>query len=242
MSTPYSTSHRRLNAFLFVGLSTLLVSVSSFQIIQRRLVPRRGSTRVHVEDDLDRVSTEGRITRSQRREDALFAMVPEDAPEIFGTIVPIDEDPLVPCVQTIARAADKRKAEGILALRVSHLTVTTEFFVNMVGNSRPQNQAIAAAIEDDMKETHGRAARHEGTADSGWILLDYGDIIVNVMTPRSRAYYDIESFWKGAVSLDLSDVLLPNLGSVTPPPDSNGEGLWDLEGEKEDAEKDAFWS
>jgi ribosome-associated protein len=73
----------------------------------------------------------------------------------------------------------------LLLLRILGQTVTTEFFVNLVGNSRPQNQAIAAAIEEDMKEKHGRSARHEGTADSGWILLDYGDIIVNV---RANSY------------------------------------------------------
>jgi ribosome-associated protein len=98
----------------------------------------------------------------------------------------VSDDPLVSELHTIAKAGDKRKAEQITALRVSHLTVTTEFFVTMVGNSRPQNQAIAAAIQEDMEEFHGRTGRLEGTADSGWILLDFGDIIINVMTPRSR--------------------------------------------------------
>ena len=120
----------------------------------------------------------------------------------------------MPLVQCIARAADKRKAEGVTALRVSHLTVTTEFFVNLVGNSRPQNQAIAAAITDDVAEHFGgRKPRNEGTADSGWILLDYGEVIVNIMTPRSREYYDLESFWKDAQPLDITGVLLPNLSN-----------------------------
>jgi len=70
-------------------------------------------------------------------------------------------------VRTIAKAADSRKAEGISALRVSHFTVTTEFFVFMVGNSRPQNQAIAAAIREEALAGHGRQCRVEGTADSG---------------------------------------------------------------------------
>lgn len=82
----------------------------------------------------------------------------------------VEDDPLVPTVHAIARAADKRKAGDITALRVSHLTVTTEFFVNMVGNSRPQNQAIAAAVEEELKAL-GRTARHEGTADSGCVNL-----------------------------------------------------------------------
>jgi len=71
------------------------------------------------------------------------------------------------------------------------------------GTSRPQNQAIAAAIVKDVEETFvdeitGVGKRclgkgvPEGTADSGWILIDYGDVMVHVMTPKSRLFYDLE--------------------------------------------------
>ena len=73
-----------------------------------------------IEDNLE----SSRFTRSERREQAWQSMHPEDAPNIIETKVPIEEDPLVPYVKTIARAADNRKAEGILALRVSHLAST----------------------------------------------------------------------------------------------------------------------
>ena len=50
----------------------------------------------------------------------------------------------------------------------------------------------------------------EGSADSGWILLDYGDVMVHVMTPKSRLFYDMEGVWRkrGGESLDLSSVLV----------------------------------
>lgn len=50
----------------------------------------------------------------------------------------------------------------------------------------------------------------EGSADSGWILLDYGDVMVHVMTPKSRLFYDMEGVWRkrGGESLDLSNVLV----------------------------------
>jgi hypothetical protein len=49
-----------------------------------------------------------------------------------------------------------------------------------------------------MMEKHGVEARNggEGTADSGWILLDFGSVIVNVMTPVARKYYALEKLWK----------------------------------------------
>ena len=126
-------------------------------------------------------------------------------------------DDLAPLVRCIAGAADKRKAEDIVALRVSKVTAMTSFIVIVSGNSRPQNSAISAAIIDDVAEQFDglqtKSGGAEGTADSGWMLLDYGDVMVHVMTPRSRLYYDVEGQWreKGGEEMDLGDVLLPNV-------------------------------
>ena len=77
-------------------------------------------------------------------------------------------------------------------MRIAALTAVASFVVILVGSSRPQNNAIAAAIEDETQLHHDRAGKREGTADGGWILIDYGDILVNVMSERARDYYDLE--------------------------------------------------
>ena len=101
---------------------------------------------------------------------------------------------------------------------VSKVSTVAGFVVICTGNSRPQNQAIAAAIQDDVDEKfsgefslNGNGVP-EGTSDSGWILLDYGDVIVHIMTPKSRLFYDIEGQWKdkGGEYMNLDDILLPN--------------------------------
>lgn len=51
----------------------------------------------------------------------------------------------------------------------------------------------------------------QGAPESGWILLDYGNIIVHIMTPKSRSYYDLESFWSNGVEVPLEGVLKPNV-------------------------------
>jgi len=179
------------------------------------------------------------------------------------TVVPDDvqDDPLAPLVSAIVRSADGRKAEDIRAIRVSKLTATTSFIVLVSGNSRPQNQAIAAAVQDAARRVRGSDTTcrgsngvAEGTADSGWILLDYGDVMVHVMTPKSRLFYDIEGKWQDGEDMDLSAWLVPNTavlessdsassGSSTSSSSTSGTaaplggGMSNL-----DKEEDPFWS
>jgi ribosome-associated protein len=147
-------------------------------------------------------------------------------------------------IQCIVTAADGRKAADIVVLQVEHVTTLTSALVILSGNSRPQNQAICAAIQASAKEQVEDAAvvPIQGTADSGWMLLDYGSVMVHVMTPKSRLYYNVEGQWrnKGGVALDISQWLLP-LGppGATSAPEALGSpttdtGLVDLD--------DPFWS
>lgn len=131
---------------------------------------------------------------------------------------PVGDDPLAPLVRTIVHAADMRKASDIVAMRVTKCTSLTSFVVIVSGTSRPQNQAIAAAVAKDVEEEYegkrclGKGVP-EGTADSGWILLDYGEVMVHVMTPKSRLFYDMEGQWRdrGGEYMDLSDVLVDEM-------------------------------
>eukprot|EP00594_Rhizosolenia_setigera_P009464 CAMPEP_0178967984 /NCGR_PEP_ID=MMETSP0789-20121207/17943_1 /TAXON_ID=3005 /ORGANISM="Rhizosolenia setigera, Strain CCMP 1694" /LENGTH=256 /DNA_ID=CAMNT_0020653745 /DNA_START=128 /DNA_END=898 /DNA_ORIENTATION=+ len=158
-------------------------------------------------------------------------------------------DPLAPLVETIVKAADMRKAEDISAIRVSKLTAMTSFVVVLSGNSRPQNQAIAAAIMDEVSEdfdgmrTRGNGVP-EGDADSGWILLDYGDVMVHIMTPKSRLFYDIEGKWEGGEEMDLSGILVPNLPPGATQAQASGQQEAQIGGGMAglDEEEDPFWS
>jgi len=134
----------------------------------------------------------------------------------------------------IVKAADDRKAEDIVCVQVAQVTTMTCFLVILSGNSRPQNQAIAASIMEDVEEQVGIKRNPEGTADSGWMILDYGSVMVHIMTPRSRSYYDIEGQWreKGGTGVDVKDILVPN--KVVQSSSDTMEGLTE--------EEDPFWS
>lgn len=96
----------------------------------------------------------------------------------------------------VADACDDRKAVDIRLIRVDEVSSLADWFVICSGLSEVQVRAIARSVEDKLEEVHGRLPlRREGQAEGRWVLLDYGEVIVHVLTPAERSYYDLESFW-----------------------------------------------
>ena len=56
--------------------------------------------------------------------------------------------------------------------------------------------ALADAIVDDVKEKHEMKGRKQGFAHAGWVIVDYGDIVVHLFAPEQRSFYDLEELWQ----------------------------------------------
>ena len=121
-----------------------------------------------------------------------------------------ESDPAAPLALAACRAGDDRKALHVSALRVSHLTSATSFFVSMVGRSKAQINAIVRNVEDELSDEFGRKPSRQGKAMGGWVCLDYDSVVVNVFSEAQREYYGIEKYWAAGQPLDLSDVLMPS--------------------------------
>lgn len=95
-----------------------------------------------------------------------------------------------------AEACDDRKAVDIRLIRVDEVSSLADWFVICSGLSDVQVRAIARSVEDKLEEEAGRLPlRREGQSEGRWVLLDYGEVIVHVLLPDERSYYDLESFW-----------------------------------------------
>jgi|UniRef100_UPI004048615A ribosome-associated protein len=95
-----------------------------------------------------------------------------------------------------AEASDDRKAVDIRLIRVDEVSSLADWFVISSGLSDVQVRAIARSVEDQIEEATGRLPlRREGQKEGKWMLLDYGEMIVHVLTPSERSYYDLEAFW-----------------------------------------------
>lgn len=95
-----------------------------------------------------------------------------------------------------AEACDDRKAVDIRLIRIEDVSSLADWFVICSGLTDVQVRAIARSVEEKLEAEAGRRPlRREGRTEGRWVLLDYGEVIVHVLTPQERSYYDLESFW-----------------------------------------------
>ena len=113
---------------------------------------RRASIRLNVRSRLhaQRSSVDGSASRRDRMLSRTLEKMEHKRISSAESLPPLQDEPLLPMVETAARASDDRKAGNILALRLSHLSEIATFMVLVEGNSRPQIQAIANSIEDEL--------------------------------------------------------------------------------------------
>lgn len=104
-------------------------------------------------------------------------------------------------IEFIVSLAEESKAERIEVLDVHEKTVIADYFVICSGNSDVHVRSISDRIEERCRERK-ISVRHVEGRESGWVLLDFGDIICHIMREEQRQYYDLESLWS---SLQKSD-------------------------------------
>ncbi len=93
------------------------------------------------------------------------------------------------------RAIDELKGQEVTQLDVRELTDVTDYLVVVSGRSARQVKAIAENVIDKAKAAGVRPLGTEGLDDGEWVLVDLCDVIVHVMQPETRTYYELEKFW-----------------------------------------------
>lgn len=108
---------------------------------------------------------------------------------------------------TIAQAADDRKGEDIVALKVRDVSYLSDYFIIVTGFSRTQLRAIAdSVVEKVAQKQQKEPVRIEGKSEASWILIDYGDVITHIFLPEEREFYNLEAFWAHAEKLEMSQL------------------------------------
>jgi len=104
-----------------------------------------------------------------------------------------------------ARAADEKKARDVIVLDLRGLSYITDFFIVATAANSRQLRAICDEIAREMDVLGDRPVGQEGTDQSGWLLVDYGDLVVHVFDVERRKYYDLDLLWGDTPRLEWRD-------------------------------------
>lgn len=91
-----------------------------------------------------------------------------------------------------------KQGQNVIILDIQNVTTIADYFIICSGTTRRQLEAMRSAIQAEMKSSPERVLplNIEGTAESGWILMDYNGVIVHLFTPEVRDFYQIETLWQ----------------------------------------------
>ncbi len=91
-----------------------------------------------------------------------------------------------------------RQAEDIVILDIRQIAQFTDFFVIASAQNARHMRALIEALDSELRSEGVRPMRSEGEPDSGWVLVDFGDVIAHVFTPEDRSFYNLEGLWSRA--------------------------------------------
>jgi len=109
-------------------------------------------------------------------------------------------------LKTAARALDEKKAQELTVIRVENLTVLADYFVLATATSAPHVRALADITEEKLKQAGVQPHHIEGRA-TGWILLDYGSVVIHIMSAKNREFYNLEHTWSDGEQVDPQTLL-----------------------------------
>jgi len=98
-------------------------------------------------------------------------------------------------------AASDKQASDIVLLDAQGVCSFADYFVVCSGDSERQIQAIFDEVGHTLKKESILPNHHEGTVDSGWLLLDFGNVIVHIFAPFEREYYQLDKLWSQATPI-----------------------------------------
>jgi ribosome-associated protein len=93
-------------------------------------------------------------------------------------------------------ALEDKKAEDILLMDIKELVSFTDYFIICTATSSRMLNALADGVVEKTRLDHKRKGRIEGSPDAGWMVVDYGDIVVHLFDDELRRYYKLEELWK----------------------------------------------
>ena len=107
-------------------------------------------------------------------------------------------------LKTIVDTLNDKKGINIMAFDVDEQSGYTDYMVFVTGTSIQHNKTMGDALARALKTEGFSRPVTEGDKNSKWILIDSGDVVINIMLDEIRHYYDLETLWEDSAKVDLS--------------------------------------
>lgn len=105
-----------------------------------------------------------------------------------------------------AQAMDEKMGKEITVLRTTDVTVLADYFVLCTASSTTHVKTLSDAVEHILTEAGEPPRRREGERASGWVLIDFGCVVVHIFMDEARTFYDLERLWADAEKVDIGQL------------------------------------
>lgn len=106
-------------------------------------------------------------------------------------------------VKKVYDALNDKKAEDVKIIEIGSLSTVADYFIIANGTNAPHVESLVDNVEEELLKENIHAERVEGVKSSGWILMDYNDVVVHVFSKEDRLFYDLERVWRDGKLIDV---------------------------------------
>ena len=110
-------------------------------------------------------------------------------------------------MQLAVKTLDSKKAQDIRVLKTEEVTILADYFIICTATSTTQIKTLCDEIGHALELQGEPPLRTEGYRAGGWVLIDFGAIVVHVFLKESREFYNLERLWNDAAVVDISDII-----------------------------------
>ncbi len=109
-------------------------------------------------------------------------------------------------VKTAVRALNDKKGEDIKVIDISKISTVADYFIIANGTNTPQVEALVDNVTEELLKEKIHAERVEGVRSSGWVLMDYNDVVIHVFSKEDRLFYDLERIWRDGKEVNIKEL------------------------------------
>jgi len=109
--------------------------------------------------------------------------------------------------ETAVSILGKKIAKDIKLIKIDNITVLADYFVICTANSTTQIKSLCDEVEQALEDQGERLLHREGYRDGGWVLLDYGCVVVHVFLEETREFYGLERLWADGEDIDVTGLV-----------------------------------